>query len=68
MAKLGQLTGPVMCSPTRLQSYRATQLGREEIQQLSSTDPLAEHCSTTSVYSVRVKNMLGDIQTNYANL
>jgi hypothetical protein len=43
-------------------------LGREEIQQLSSADPLAEHCSTAPICSVRVKNMLGDIQTDYANL
>jgi hypothetical protein len=68
MAKLGELTGPVMCSTTRLQRYRATRLGREEIEQLSSADPLAEQCSTAPIYSVRVKNMLRDIQTDYANL
>jgi hypothetical protein len=33
MAKLGELTGPVMCSATCLQRYRATRLGCEEIQQ-----------------------------------
>jgi hypothetical protein len=68
MAKLGELTGPVMCSTTCLQRYRATRLGREEIQQLSSTDPLAEYCSTPLIRSVRVENMLGDIQTDYDNL
>jgi len=68
MAKLGELTGPVMCSTTCLQRYRATRLGREEIQQLSPADPLAEHCSTPPIYSVRVENMLGDIQTDYDNL
>jgi hypothetical protein len=68
MAKLGELTGPVMRSTTCLQRYHATRLGREEIQQLSSADPLAEHCSTPPIRSVRVKNMLGDIQTDYANL
>jgi hypothetical protein len=68
MAKLGELTGPVMSSTTRLQRYRATRLGREEIQQLSSADPLAEHLSTSPICSVHVKNMLGDIQTDYANL
>jgi hypothetical protein len=57
-----------MCSTTRLQRYRATRLGHKEIQQLSSADPLAEHCSTAPICSVRVKNMLGDIQTDYANL
>jgi hypothetical protein len=68
MAKLSELTGPVMGSTTCFQRYRATRLGREEIQQLSSADPLAEHCSTPPICSVRVKNMLGDIQTDYDNL
>jgi hypothetical protein len=43
-------------------------LGCEEIQQPSSTDPLAQYRSTPLIGSVRVKNMLGDIQTDYANL
>jgi hypothetical protein len=68
MAKLGELTGPVMCSATCLQRYRATRLGCEEIQQLSSADPLAEYCSTPLIRSVSVKNVLGDIQTNCDNL
>jgi hypothetical protein len=49
MAKLGELTGPVMCSTTCLQRYRATRLGCEEIQQLSSADPLAEYRSTPHI-------------------
>jgi hypothetical protein len=68
MAKLGELTGPVMCSTTCLQRDRAPWLGCEEIQQLSSADPLAQYRSTPLIGSVRVKNMLGDIQTDYANL
>jgi hypothetical protein len=68
MAKLGQLTSPVMCSTTCLQRYLATRLRCEEIQQLSSADPLAEDPSPPSVRSVGVKNMLGDIQTDYDNL
>jgi hypothetical protein len=68
MAKLGELTGPVMCSATCLQRYRATRLGCEEIQQFSSADPLAEYRSTPLIRSVSVKNVLGDIQTNYDNL
>jgi len=68
MAKLGELTGPVMRSTTCLQRYRATRLGCEEIQQLSSADPLAEYCSTPLIRSVNVKNMLGDIETDYDNL
>jgi hypothetical protein len=68
MAKLGELAGPVMRSTTCLQRYRATRLGREEIQQPSSADPLAEYCSTPLIRSVRVKDMLGDIQTDCDNL
>jgi hypothetical protein len=68
MAKLGELTGPVMCSTTCLERDRATRLGREEIQQLSSADPLAEYGSTPLICSMHVKNMLGDIQTDYDNL
>ncbi len=68
MAKLAELTGPVMRSTTCLQRYRATRLGCEETQQLSAADPLAEYPSTPLIRSVSVKNMLGDIQTDYANL
>jgi hypothetical protein len=68
VAKLGELTGPVMRSTTCLQRHRATRLRREEIQQLSSADPFAEYRSTPFIRPVRVKNMLGDIQTDYANL
>jgi hypothetical protein len=67
MAKLGELKGPVMCSATCLQCYRATRVGCEEIQQFSSADPLAEYRSTTLIRSVSVKNVLGDIQTNRDN-
>jgi hypothetical protein len=68
MAKPGELTGPVMCSAECLQRYRATRLRGEEIQKFSSADPLAEYCSTPLVRSVSVKNVLGNIQTNYGNL
>jgi hypothetical protein len=67
MAKLGELAGPVMRSTTRLQRYRATRMGCEEIQKLSSTDPLAEYRSTPLIRSVNVKDVLGDVQTDYDN-
>jgi hypothetical protein len=57
-----------MCSTTCLQRYRATRPGCEEIQQISSPDPLTEYRSTLLICSVSVKNMLGDIQTDYDNL
>jgi hypothetical protein len=68
MAKLRELTGPVMGSTTCLQRYRATRLGCEEIQQFSSTEPFAEYRSTPLIRSVSMKNVLGDIQTNCDNL
>jgi putative ABC transport system substrate-binding protein len=66
MAKLGKLTGPVMRSTTCLQRHRAIRLRCKEIQQLSSTDPLAEYRSTPLIRSVNVKDVLGDIQTDEA--
>jgi hypothetical protein len=68
MTKLGELASPMMCSTTCLHCYCATWLGCEELQQLSSADPLAQYRSTPLIRSVSVKNMLGDIQTDYANL
>ena len=67
MAKLGELAGLVMRSTTCLQRYRATRMGCEEVQKLSSTDPLAEYRSIPLIRSVNVKNVLGDIQTDYDN-
>src|SRR5262249_51078861 len=68
MTKLGEQTGPMMRSTTCLQRYRATRLGCEEIQQLSPRDPLAEYRSTPPLHSVSMKNIPGDIQTDYDSL
>ena len=68
MTKLGELAGPVMRPTTCLQRYRATLLGCEEIQQLSSADSLAEYRPTALIRAVNVKDMLGNIQTDHANL
>jgi hypothetical protein len=57
-----------MCSTTCLQRYRAARLGCEEIQQLSTADPLAEYRSPPPVRSMSVENMLGDIETDCDNL
>ena len=53
--------------PTCLQRYRAIRLRCGEIQQFSSTDPLAEYHSTPLIRSVNMKDVLGDIQTDYDN-
>jgi hypothetical protein len=68
MAKLGELTGPVMRSTACLQRYRATRLRCEETKQLSPADPLAKYRSTPLIRSVNVKDVLGDIQTDYDSL
>jgi hypothetical protein len=67
MTKLGKLTGPVMRSTTCLQRYRAIRLHYKEIQQLSSTDPLAEYHSTPLIRSVNMKDVFGDLGTDYDN-
>src|SRR5215472_7606089 len=46
MAKLSELTGPVMCSATCLQRYRATRLGREEIRSTLPSCTVPVVCST----------------------
>jgi hypothetical protein len=63
MPKLGELASPVMRSTTRLKRYSATRLRREEVQKLSSADPLAEKRSPLVVHSMCVENMFSDIQT-----
>jgi len=42
-------------------------LTREEVQQLASADPPAENRLAALISTVRVKNMLGDIQANRGN-
>ena len=68
MAKLGELTGPVMRSTACLQRYRATRLRCKKTKQLSPADPLAKYRSTPLIRSVNVKDVLGDIQTDYDSL
>jgi len=67
MPKMGELASPVMRSTTRLKRYSATWLRREEIQKLSSADPLAEKRSPPVVHSMCVENMFSDIQTDCDN-
>src|ERR1041385_8244339 len=50
VAKLDELTGPVMSPATRLQRHQAARLSCEEIQQLSSADPLAEYRSPPVIH------------------
>src|SRR5262249_25306535 len=68
VTKLSELAGPVMRPTTCLQRYRATLLGCEEIQQLSSADLLAGYRLTALSRAVNVKDMLRNIQTDHDNL
>jgi len=67
MPNLGELASPVMRSTTRLKRYSATWLRREEVQKLSSADPLAEKRSPLVVHSMCVENMFSDIPTDCDN-
>jgi hypothetical protein len=67
MAKFGKPASPVMSPATCFQRYRTTRLGGEEIQQLSSADPLAEYRSPSVVHSMGVENVFSDIETDCDN-
>src|SRR4029078_5974124 len=57
----------MMRPATCLQRNVATRLSCEEIQQLSSADPLAEYRSPPVIHSMCVENMFSDIQTDCDN-
>jgi len=42
-------------------------MGWQKSKKLSSTDPLAEYHSTPLIRSVNMKDVLGDIHTDYDN-
>ena len=68
MSHRPQLASPMMYTTARLQSHQAARMSSEEVEQLSARDPATEHRSTGSIGAVRVKNMLGDIETDGGNL
>jgi len=51
-----------------LQHHPAPRLRGKEWQQLCSTDLLAQHATAQRICTVRLKNMLGDVQPDDANL
>jgi hypothetical protein len=63
-----QLTPPVMGAGTGLQRHDAPWLLCEECQQPHAADPFAERHAPALIDTVRVKNMLGDIQPDRGNL
>ncbi|MFZ3485510.1 hypothetical protein [Sphingomonas sp. 3-13AW] len=40
----------------------------KEVEQLAAREPTTEHRSTRSITSMRMEDMLGDIQTDCGNL
>jgi hypothetical protein len=63
-----QLTPPMVRAATRLQRNQTAWMCCEKVEQLTARDPPAEHCSSGRIRSVRVENMLGDIQPNRDSL
>src|ERR1700678_3927121 len=61
------LSSPIVGPATRLQRYQAPRLGRQEINQFRPGDLLSEHRLPRRVSTMRLENMLRDIQTNRAN-
>jgi hypothetical protein len=55
-------------APTGFQRHRTTLVPSKELQQLPSPDLAAEQRSPARISAVRMKNILRDIQTDYANL
>jgi hypothetical protein len=58
----------VMRTTTLLQRHQAPRVGSEKVEQLASREPATEHRSTSSISSVRVENLLGDIQPDRGSL
>src|SRR5580692_622221 len=61
------LSSPIVGPATRLQRYQAPRLGRQEINQFRPGDLLSEHRLPRRASTMRLENMLRDIQTNRAN-
>ena len=56
-----------MCAAARLQHYPASRMGGKERQHLRPAKLLAKHRATRRIRTVRLENMLRDIQSDYAN-
>jgi hypothetical protein len=52
----------------RFQRYQTTRVAEEEVEQLAARQPPAKHGTSGRIRSVRVENMLGDIQTDRGSL
>jgi len=68
MAYRPQFASPVMRAAARLQCHQTARVSSEEVEQLAARDLPTEHGTPRRIRSVRVKNMLGDIQPDRGNL
>ena len=63
-----QLARPVMRAAARFERHNTCRLANEKIEQLPPRELATEDHGTAFVSAVRMKNVLGDIQTNCGNL
>ena len=64
----GELARPIMSAGTRLHRHNAPRQGREERQHLVPPELLAEHDPAARIRTVNLKNRLGQIDADCANL
>jgi hypothetical protein len=62
-----KLARPVMGAAACFERYQATRVADEEGEQLAARQPTAKHCASGRIRAVRVKNVLGYIQTDCGN-
>jgi hypothetical protein len=68
MAKLADLARPVMGRAARFHRDRARPEFGEELQNLPALELLAQDAPAGRIGAVNLKNLLGQVQTDYANL
>src|SRR3954471_3556538 len=68
MTELGDLTAPIMSAATRLHGHRAGRQRGQERKQLAAAQPLAKHNSSRAVGPMQLKDVLGEIESDGANL
>jgi len=68
VTQLGDLAGPVMGPAARLQGHQARRLRGHELDQFRAGDLLAKDDMTRRIRSMRLENVLSDVQSDCAHL
>src|SRR3954470_22928335 len=68
MTELGDLTPPVVGARTRLQGHRTGRQRGQEREELAAAQLLAKHNSSRAVGPMKLKDVLGEIESDGANL